>query len=151
MNSVRLNTSHAMGSDSEFHVGPHSMIIGADQKMTQTLSQDGSNGEPYVNHLPGHWRRVDSMILDIDVNFLKPQSDRVTPKGGRAVRKSIIILRPAGRLRLRSTKQCQPRFSPPRSTSDSVLGARLTSPTSSYPQCGINSGDTWKNPKTNPK
>ena len=46
--------SHAMGSGKEFHVGPHIMIIGLDQKMMQTLSQDGSNGEPYVNHLPGH-------------------------------------------------------------------------------------------------
>jgi len=26
----------------------------ADQKMMQTLDQDGSDGEPYVNHLPGH-------------------------------------------------------------------------------------------------
>jgi hypothetical protein len=46
--------SHAMGSGNEFHVGPHIMIIGLDQKMMQTLNQDGSNGEPYVNHLPGH-------------------------------------------------------------------------------------------------
>jgi hypothetical protein len=30
------------------------MIIGLDQKMMQTLNHDGSNGEPYVNHLPGH-------------------------------------------------------------------------------------------------
>ena len=48
------NKSHAMGSGKEFHVGPHIMIIGLDQKMMQTLNQDGSNGEPYVNHLPGH-------------------------------------------------------------------------------------------------
>jgi hypothetical protein len=47
------NKSHAMGSGNEFHVGPHIMIIGPDQKMMQTLNQDGSNGEPYVNHLPG--------------------------------------------------------------------------------------------------
>jgi len=33
-------------------VGPH--IIGPDQKIMQTLNQDGSNGEPYVNHLSGH-------------------------------------------------------------------------------------------------
>jgi hypothetical protein len=43
-----------MGSGAEFHVGPHIMIIGLDQKMMQTLNQDGSNGEPYVNSLPGH-------------------------------------------------------------------------------------------------
>ncbi len=48
------NKSHAMGSGAEFHVGPHIMIIGLDQKMMQTLSQDASNGEPYVNSLPGH-------------------------------------------------------------------------------------------------
>jgi hypothetical protein len=48
------NKSHAMGSGNEFHVGPHIMIIGLDQKMMQTLNHDGSNGEPYVNHLPGH-------------------------------------------------------------------------------------------------
>jgi len=47
------NESHAMGSGNEFHVGPHIMIVGLDQKVMQTLNQDGSNGEPYVNHLPG--------------------------------------------------------------------------------------------------
>jgi hypothetical protein len=46
--------SHAMGSGNEFHVGPHIMIIGLDQKILQTLNHDGSNGESYVNHLPGH-------------------------------------------------------------------------------------------------
>ena len=48
------NKSHAMGSGSEFHVGPHIVIIGLDQKIMQTLNHDGSNGEPYVNRLPGH-------------------------------------------------------------------------------------------------
>jgi hypothetical protein len=48
------NKSHAMGSGDEFRVGPHIMIIGLDQKMLRTLNQDGSNGEPYVNRLPGH-------------------------------------------------------------------------------------------------
>ena len=48
------NKSHAIGSGNEFHVGPHIMIIGLDQKILQTLNHDGSNGEPYVNHLPGH-------------------------------------------------------------------------------------------------
>jgi hypothetical protein len=46
------NKSHAMGSGNEFHVGPHIMIIGPDQTMLETLNHDGSNGEPYVNHLP---------------------------------------------------------------------------------------------------
>jgi hypothetical protein len=48
------NKSHATGSGDEFHVGPHIMLIGLDQKIMQTLNHDGSNGEPYVNHLPGH-------------------------------------------------------------------------------------------------
>jgi hypothetical protein len=45
------NKSHARGSGNEFHVGPHIMIIGLDQKILQTFNQDGSTGEPYVNHL----------------------------------------------------------------------------------------------------
>ena len=48
------NKSHATGSGDEFHVGPHIMIIGLNQKIMRTLNHDGSNGEPYVNHLPGH-------------------------------------------------------------------------------------------------
>ena len=48
------NKSHAMGSGAEFRVGPHIMIIGLDQKTMRTLNHDGSNGEPYVNSLPGH-------------------------------------------------------------------------------------------------
>jgi hypothetical protein len=48
------NKSHATGSGDEFHVGPHIMIIGLDQKTLQALNQDGSNGEPYVNHLAGN-------------------------------------------------------------------------------------------------
>jgi hypothetical protein len=50
------NKSQALGSGKEYHVGPHIMIIGMDQKKLQAYSQDGSTGEPYVNHLPfpGH-------------------------------------------------------------------------------------------------
>jgi hypothetical protein len=48
------NESHAMGSGNEFHVGPHIMILGLDQKMLQTFNQDGSNGEPYADRLRGH-------------------------------------------------------------------------------------------------
>jgi hypothetical protein len=40
------NKSHAMGIGNEFHVGPHLMIIGLNQKIMQTLNHDGSNGEP---------------------------------------------------------------------------------------------------------
>jgi hypothetical protein len=48
------NKSHAMGSGDEFRVGPHIMIIGLDQKVLRTVNHDGSNGEAYVNCLPGH-------------------------------------------------------------------------------------------------
>jgi len=34
-----------------------SAVIGLDQKMMQTLNQDGSNGKPCVNSLPGHPER----------------------------------------------------------------------------------------------
>ena len=47
------NKSHSAGTGDEFHVGPHIMIIGPDQKLLETLNHDGSNGEPYVNHLAG--------------------------------------------------------------------------------------------------
>jgi hypothetical protein len=48
------NVSHPTGPRNEFHVGPHIMIIGLDQKMLRTFNQDGSNGQPYANHIPGH-------------------------------------------------------------------------------------------------
>src|SRR3984957_19055712 len=47
------NKAHATASGYEFHVGPHIMILGLDQKMLETFNQDGSNGEPYANHLDG--------------------------------------------------------------------------------------------------
>src|SRR5580692_2885214 len=47
------NKSHPAGSNHEFHVGPHIMILGLDQKILQAINQDGSNGEPYANHLDG--------------------------------------------------------------------------------------------------
>jgi hypothetical protein len=38
----------------EFHVGPHIMIVSPreNQKELQSFSRDGSNGMPYVAHLP---------------------------------------------------------------------------------------------------
>jgi hypothetical protein len=36
----------------EFHVGPHIMVITPHQDEVQSLNRDGSNGEPYVAHLP---------------------------------------------------------------------------------------------------
>jgi len=42
------------GSGDEFHVGPHIMIVSPheNQKELQAISRDGSNGLPYVAHLP---------------------------------------------------------------------------------------------------
>ncbi len=37
----------------EFHVGPHLMIVSPHQDDLQGFSRDGSNGMPYVTHLPG--------------------------------------------------------------------------------------------------
>jgi hypothetical protein len=44
--------NHAGGD--EFHVGPHIMIVSPheNQKELQSFSHDGSNGRPYVAHLP---------------------------------------------------------------------------------------------------
>jgi hypothetical protein len=39
-------------SDHEFHVGPHLMIVGPHQNELQGFNRDGSNGMPYVTHLP---------------------------------------------------------------------------------------------------
>jgi hypothetical protein len=47
------NTSAgANSSQKEFHVGPHIMIITPHQDELQGISRDGSNGMPYVAHLP---------------------------------------------------------------------------------------------------
>ena len=42
-------------ADHEFHVGPPIMIVSPhkDQDELEKLSHDGSNGMPYVAHLPG--------------------------------------------------------------------------------------------------
>jgi hypothetical protein len=47
------NKLRAPGSGDEFHVGPHIMILGLDQKLLRTFNQDRSNGEPYANHVDG--------------------------------------------------------------------------------------------------
>jgi hypothetical protein len=41
-------------SDEDFHVGPHIIVVSPheDQKELQQISHDGSNGMPYVAHLP---------------------------------------------------------------------------------------------------
>jgi hypothetical protein len=42
-------------ADHDFHVGPHIMIVSPHKNLDelQQLSHDGSNGMPYVAHLPG--------------------------------------------------------------------------------------------------
>jgi hypothetical protein len=50
--TVRCRTGLHKRRRDEFRVGPHIMILELDQKMLQALNQDGSNGQPYVNHLP---------------------------------------------------------------------------------------------------
>jgi hypothetical protein len=36
----------------DFHVGPHIMIVSPHQEELQSFNHDGSNGMPYVAHLP---------------------------------------------------------------------------------------------------
>ena len=45
-------TSHS--EDQTYHVGPHVMIITPHQEDLASFSRDGSDGRPYVAHLPGH-------------------------------------------------------------------------------------------------
>jgi hypothetical protein len=40
-------------SGQEFHVGPHLMVVSPHQDDFQGFDRDGSNGMPYVSHLPG--------------------------------------------------------------------------------------------------
>ena len=37
----------------KFHVGPHLMVVSPHQADFQGFNRDGSNGMPYVTHLPG--------------------------------------------------------------------------------------------------
>jgi hypothetical protein len=48
------NKSRNGSGNNEFHVGPHIMIVSPheNQKELQQISRDGSNGMPYVAHLP---------------------------------------------------------------------------------------------------
>lgn len=47
----KSGTSHA--ADHTYHVGPHVMIITPHNEDLAKWSRDGSNGQPYVAHLPG--------------------------------------------------------------------------------------------------
>ena len=42
----------AVTAHSDFHVGPHVMIISPHQDEVQAFTRDGSTGQPYVAHLP---------------------------------------------------------------------------------------------------
>ena len=50
--SDKQGNSHA--TDHTYHVGPHVMIITPHNEDLEKFSHDGSNGQPYVAHLPGH-------------------------------------------------------------------------------------------------
>jgi len=39
--------------EKEFHVGPHIMVVSPHPDELQAFNRDGSNGMPYVTHLPG--------------------------------------------------------------------------------------------------
>jgi hypothetical protein len=49
---VPEKSDHAGAIHSEFHVGPHIMIITPHQDELQSMNRDGSTGMPYVAHLP---------------------------------------------------------------------------------------------------
>ena len=49
---VPEKSDHPGGIHSEFHVGPHIMIITPHQDELQSMNRDGSTGMPYVAHLP---------------------------------------------------------------------------------------------------
>jgi hypothetical protein len=48
--SDKQGNSHA--ADHTYHVGPHVMIITPHNEDLEKFSHDGSNGQPYVAHLP---------------------------------------------------------------------------------------------------
>lgn len=45
--------SATSSSGPEFHVGPHLMVVSPHQDDFEGFNRDGSNGMPYVTHLPG--------------------------------------------------------------------------------------------------
>ena len=46
------NASKSATTNTDFHVGPHVMIISPHQDEVQAFTRDGSTGQPYVAHLP---------------------------------------------------------------------------------------------------
>lgn len=47
-----VKAAQGASSGREFHVGPHLMVVTPHQDELQGLNRDGSNGMPYVAHLP---------------------------------------------------------------------------------------------------
>jgi hypothetical protein len=47
-----VKAAKGASSGREFHVGPHLMVVGPHQDEFQGFNRDGSNGMPYVAHLP---------------------------------------------------------------------------------------------------
>jgi hypothetical protein len=47
-----VKAANGASADHEFHVGPHLMVVGPHQDEFQGFNLDGSNGMPYVTHLP---------------------------------------------------------------------------------------------------
>ena len=47
-----VKSANSASPGQEFHVGPHLMIVSPNQQQFQGFNRDGSNGMPYVTHLP---------------------------------------------------------------------------------------------------
>jgi hypothetical protein len=50
----RTCMEHPTVSDHTYHVGPHAMIITPHNKDLANFNRDGSTGQIYTSHLPGH-------------------------------------------------------------------------------------------------
>src|SRR5262249_28928721 len=49
-----VKSATGASSGQEFHIGPHLMVVGPHQDEFQGFNRDGSDGMPYVTHLPNH-------------------------------------------------------------------------------------------------
>jgi hypothetical protein len=49
-----VKATSSTSSDHAFHVVPHLTIVSPRQDELQGFNRDGSNGMPYVTHLPNH-------------------------------------------------------------------------------------------------
>ena len=95
------------------------------------------------------WRRgsvIASWLLDLTANSLVQD-----PNLGSSPAASRTQAKGVGRSKRRLMKRYRCRFSPARSTNDSVRAAKPTLRTRCFPQCGLNSAGTWKNPTLSPR